>query len=151
MNDKQYDAHYTTPTPTTKDNQQPPVPTYQPNNPYTFDPATITWKKYSSYLKQPKSTDIEIQYLHENNKHHKGGNRAIFTHSLEASSYAIPCYNALDSKLDGLISAIMNISSSIYRILACLDNIENEVSSPSRSTSVTLPYTTPQHNAPVQL
>jgi hypothetical protein len=150
-NDKQYNAHYTTATPAAKDNQQPPVPARRPNNRHAFDPAAITSKKHPSYPKQPKATDIEIQRLCENDKRRKGDNRAIFTHSREASSYSIPRRNALDGKLDCLISAIANINSGMHRMLACLDNVENEASSPSRSTSITLPCTTPQHNAPVQL
>jgi hypothetical protein len=97
------------------------------------------------------STNTEMQCLCKNDKCRKGDNRAIFTHSLEASSYTIPSHNALDGKLDHLISAIANISSGIHRMLAYLDNVENEVSSPSWSTSITLPHATPQYKAPVQL
>jgi hypothetical protein len=51
MDDKEHDARYLIPTPTTKNEQQPPVPTCQPNNHHTFNPVTITLKKYTSYLK----------------------------------------------------------------------------------------------------
>jgi hypothetical protein len=73
-NDRQYDARYTTPIPTAKDNQQPPVPARRPNNPHAFDPAAITSKNCPSYPKQPKSTDTEIQRLRENDKRRKGDN-----------------------------------------------------------------------------